>query len=102
MRKSLIGTMRDLSYVMGLLLTAGHPLNQTHLAAIKRHLLASLRRQDWLVDEDVTPALYTLLQLAQWFPDDVGVSRTLRDAFQRCTPSTAMARRRTGVSSRTR
>ena len=38
---------------------------------------------DWLVDEDVTPALYTLLQLAQWFPDDPGVSRTLRDAFQK-------------------
>jgi hypothetical protein len=82
-RKSLIGNARDLSYVMGLLLMAGRPLNQTLLSAIKRSLLASLRRQDWLVDEDVTPALYTLLQLAQWFPDDPGVSRTLRDTFQK-------------------
>lgn len=80
-RKSLIGNARDLSYVMGLLLTAERPLNQTLLAAIKRNLLASLRRQEWLLDEDVTPALYTLLQLAHWFPDDAGVSRTLRDAF---------------------
>jgi hypothetical protein len=82
-RKSLIGNARDLSYVMGLLLTAERPLNQTLLTAIKRNLLASLRRQDWLLDEDVTPALYTLLQLSQWFPDDPGVSRTLRDAFQK-------------------
>jgi hypothetical protein len=80
-RKSLIGNPRDLSYVMGLLLTAERPLNATLLTAIKRNLLSGLRRQDWLLDEDVTPALYTLLQLAQWFPDDPGVSRTLRDAF---------------------
>jgi len=79
--KSLIGNARDLSYVMGLLLTAEIPLNRTLLAAIKRSLLASLKRQDWLLDEDVTPALYAALQLAQWFPDDPGVSRTLRDAF---------------------
>jgi hypothetical protein len=82
-RKSLIGNARDLSYAMGLLLTAERPLNQTLLTAIKRNLLSGLRRQDWLVDEDVTPALYTLLQLAQWFPDDPGVSQTLRDAFQK-------------------
>ena len=71
-RKSLIGNARDLSYTMGLLLTAERPLNQTLLTSIKRNLLSGLRRQDWLVDEDVTPALYTLLQLAQWFPDDPG------------------------------
>jgi hypothetical protein len=80
-RKSLIGNARDLSYVMGLLLTAERPPNATLLTAVKRNLLSSLRRQDWLLDEDVTPALYTLLQLAQWFPDDPGVSRTLRDIF---------------------
>jgi hypothetical protein len=79
--KSLIGNARDLSYVMGLLFAAEASLTRNLVAAIKRSLLTTLRRQDWLLDEEVVPALYAALQLAQWFPDDPGVSRTLRDAF---------------------
>jgi hypothetical protein len=76
-RKSLIGNARDLSYTMGLLLTAERPLNQTMRTSHRR----STRCCNWRSGS----------------PTILGLAGRCATPSRRCTRSTATARRRTGA-----